>query len=79
MKEVVRKKQLFEVVFENRLLAIENRLEKLEKEQDTFVNHQKKVSILVSESTYHKIIDQIVELESGNFEEILEEEHERSY
>lgn len=79
MKEVVRKKQQFEVAFENRLLAIENRLEKLEKEQDTFVNHQKKVSILVSESTYHKIIDQVVELESGNLEEILEEKHERSY
>lgn len=79
MKEVARKKQPFEVAFENRLLAIENRLEKLEKEQDTFVNHQKKVSILVSESTYHKIIDQIVELESGNLEEILEEEHERGY
>lgn len=79
MKEVVRKKQPFEEAFENRLLAIENRLEKLEKEQDTFVNHQKKVSILVSESTYHKIIDQIVELESGYLEETLEEEHERSY
>ena len=76
MKEVVRKKQPFEEDFENRLLVIENRLEKLEKEQNTFVNHQKKVSILVSESTYHKIIDQIVELESGNLEEILEEEHE---
>lgn len=79
MKEVVRKKQPFEVAFENRLLAIENRLEKLEKEQDTFVNHQKKVSILISESTYHKIIDQIVELESGNLEKELEEEDERSY
>lgn len=79
MKEVVRKKQPFEVAFENRLLAIENRLEKLEKEQDTFVNHQKKVSILVSESTYHKIIDQIIELESENLEKELEEKHERSY
>lgn len=79
MKEVVRKKQPFEVAFENRLLAIENRLEKLEKEQDTFVNHQKKVSILVSESTYHKIIDQIIELESDNLEKELEEKHERSY
>lgn len=68
-----------EEAFGNRLLAIENRLEKLEKEQDTFVNYQKKVSILVSESTYHKIIDKIIELESGNLEEILEEEHERSY
>ena len=76
MKEVVRKKQPFEVAFENRLLAIENRLEKLEKEQDTFVNHQKKVSILVSESTYHKIIDQIIELESDNLEKELEEKHE---
>lgn len=79
MEEVVRNKQPFEVAFENRLLAIENRLEKLEKEQDTFVNHQKKVSILVSESTYHKIIDQIVELESDNFEKELEGKHERSY
>lgn len=79
MKEVVRKKQPFEVAFENRLLAIENRLEKLEKEQDTFVNHQKKVSILVSESTYHKIIDQIIELESEILEKELEEKHERSY
>ena len=79
MKEVVRKKQPFEEAFENRLLAIENRLEKLEKEQDTFVNHQKKVSILISESTYHKIIDQIVELESGILEKELGEENERSY
>mgnify|MGYP000964450091 CR=1 FL=1 len=79
MEEVVRKKQPFEEAFENRLLAIENRLEKLEKEQDTFVNHQKKVSILVSESTYHKIIDQVIELESDNLEKELEEEHERSY
>ena len=79
MEEVVRKKQPFEEAFENRLLAIENRLEKLEKEQDTFVHHQKKVSILVSESTYHKIIDQVIELESDNLEKELEEEHERSY
>ena len=79
MEEVVRKKQPFEVAFENRLLAIENRLEKLEKEQDTFVNHQKKVSILVSESTYHKIIDQVIELESDNLEKELEGIHERSY
>lgn len=79
MEEVVRKKQPFEEAFENRLLAIENRLEKLEKEQNTFVNHQKKVSILVSESTYHKIIDQVIELESDNLEKELEEEHERSY
>lgn len=79
MKEVARKKQPFEVAFENRLLAIENRLEKLEKEQDTFVNHQKKVSILVSESTYHKIIDQVIELESDNLEKKLEGKHERSY
>ena len=79
MEEVVRKKQPFEEAFENRLLAIENRLEKLEKEQDTFVNYQKKVSILVSESTYHKIIDQIIELESDNLEKELEGKHERSY
>ena len=79
MEEVVRKKQPFEEAFENRLLAIENRLEKLEKEQDAFVNYQKKVSILVSESTYHKIIDQIIELESDNLEKELEEKHERSY
>ena len=79
MEEVVRKKQPFEEAFENRLLAIENRLEKLEKEQDTFVNHQKKVSILVSESTYHKIIDQVIELESDNLEKELEGIHERSY
>lgn len=32
MEEVVRNKQPFEIAFENRLLAIENRLEKLEKE-----------------------------------------------
>ena len=62
MKEVARKKQPFEEAFENRLLAIENRLEKIEKEQDTFVNHQKKVSILVSESSYRKIIYLIIEL-----------------
>lgn len=79
MKEVVRKKQPFEEAFENRLLAIENRLEKLEKEQDTFVSHQKKVSILVSESTYHKIIDQVIELESDNLEKELEGKYERSY
>lgn len=79
MEEVARKKQPFEEAFENRLLAIENRLEKLEKEQDTFVSHQKKVSILVSESTYHKIIDQVIELESDNLEKELEGKHERSY
>lgn len=79
MEEVARKKQPFEEAFENRLLAIENRLEKLEKEQDTFVSHQKKVSILVSESTYHKIIDQVIELESDNLEKELEGKHKRSY
>ena len=60
-------------------MTLEERVAVIEKRLNTVRFEEPKVAILISQSTYHKIIDQIVELESGNFEEILEEKHERSY
>ncbi|MFS9259178.1 hypothetical protein QM450_00915 [Streptococcus infantis] len=60
------------MTLEERVAAIEKRLNMVRFEEP-------KVALLISQSTYHKIIDQIVELESGNLEKELEEEDERSY
>lgn len=60
------------MTLEERVAAIEKRLNMVRFEEP-------KVALLISQSIYHKIIDQIVELESGNLEKELEEEDERSY
>lgn len=60
-------------------MTLEERVAAMEKRLNTVRFEEPKVALLISQSTYHAIIDQVIELESGNFEEILEEEHERSY
>ena len=60
-------------------MTLEERVVAIEKRLNTVRFEEPKVALLISQSTYHKIIDQIVELESGHLEEMLEEEHERSY
>lgn len=60
-------------------MTLEERVSTIEKRLNTVHFEEPKVALLISQSTYHKIIAQIVELESGNLEKELEEEHERSY
>ena len=60
-------------------MTLEERVSTIEKRLNTVRFEEPKVALLISQSTYHKIIAQIVELESGNLEKELEEEHERSY
>ena len=60
-------------------MTLEERVAAIEKRLNTVRFEEPKVALLISQSTYHKIIDQIVELESGNLEKELGEEHERSY
>lgn len=60
-------------------MALEERVAAIEKRLNTVRFEEPKVALLISQSTYHKIITQIVELESGNLEKELEEKHERSY
>lgn len=60
-------------------MALEERVAAIEKRLNTVHFEEPKVALLISQSTYHKIIAQIVELESGNLEKELEEKHERSY
>lgn len=57
-------------------MTLEERVQTIEKRLNTVRFEEPKIAFLISQSTYHKIIDQIVELESGHFEKILEEEHE---
>lgn len=60
-------------------MTLEERVAAIEKRLNTVHFEEPKVALLISQSTYHKIIAQIVELESGNLEKELEEKHERSY
>lgn len=60
-------------------MALEERVAAIEKRLNTVHFEEPKVALLISQSTYHKIIAQIVELEGGNLEKELEEKHERSY
>lgn len=60
-------------------MALEERVAAIEKRLNTVHFEEPKVALLISQSAYHKIIAQIVELESGNLEKELEEKHERSY
>ncbi|MFH6616146.1 hypothetical protein QE521_07320 [Streptococcus suis] len=52
-------------------MTIEERLSAIEKELDTVHYREQKVALLISESTYHAIIDQVIELESGSKLETL--------
>ena len=60
-------------------MTLEERVAAIEKRLNTGYFEEPKVALLISQSTYHKIIDQIIELESDNLEKELEEKHERSY
>lgn len=60
-------------------MTLEERVAAIEKRLNTVYFEEPKVALLISQSTYHKIIDQIIELESDNLEKELEEKHERSY
>ncbi|HEL1810829.1 TPA: hypothetical protein TXY98_000518 [Streptococcus suis] len=51
-------------------MTIEERLSVIEKRLDTVHYREPKVALLISESTYHAIIDQVIELESGSIEDI---------
>lgn len=55
---------------------LEQRLSAIEKRLDRFQLQEKKVALLVSESTYHAIIDQVIELESGELERDTEDVNE---
>lgn len=49
-------------------MTIEERISAIEKRLDTVHYREPKVALLISESTYHSIIDQVIELESGGLE-----------
>ena len=49
-------------------MTSEERLSVIEKRLDTVHYREQKVALLISESTYHAIIDQVIELESGGLE-----------
>ncbi|MDY5636413.1 MAG: hypothetical protein SPF57_08825 [Streptococcus orisratti] len=49
-------------------MNLEERVEKIEKQLNTVHYREPKVALLVSESTFHAIIDQVIELESGGLE-----------
>ncbi|HFI0419411.1 TPA: hypothetical protein ACGOW9_000555 [Streptococcus suis] len=49
-------------------MTIEERLSVIEKRLDTVHYREPKVALLISESIYHAIIDQVIELESGGLE-----------
>lgn len=54
-------------------MTLEERVAAIEKRLNTVRFEEPKVALLISQSTYHKIIDQIVELESGEMKNITEE------
>lgn len=60
-------------------MTLEERVAAMEKRLNTVHFEEPKVALLISQSTYHKIIAQIIELESEDLEKELEEKHERSY
>lgn len=54
-------------------MTLEERVAAIEKQLNMVRFEEPKVALLISQSTYHKIIDQIVELESGEMKDITEE------
>ena len=60
-------------------MTIEERLSAIEERLDRLHYNEPKVALLVSESTYHAIIDQVLELESGGDKDDMEEQHERNF
>lgn len=54
-------------------MTLEERVAAMEKRLNTVRFEEPKVALLISQSTYHKIIDQVIELESGEMKDITEE------
>lgn len=54
-------------------MTLEERVAAIEKRLNTVRFEEPKVALLISQSTYHKIIDQVIELESGEMKDITEE------
>ena len=46
-------------------MTLEERVAAIEKRLNTVRFEEPKVALLISQSTYHAIIDQVIELESG--------------
>lgn len=54
-------------------MTLEERVAAIEKQLNMVRFEEPKVALLISQSTYHKIIDQVIELESGEMKDITEE------
>lgn len=54
-------------------MTLEERVAAIEKQLNTVRFEEPKVALLISQSTYHAIIDQVIELESGEMKDITEE------
>ena len=54
-------------------MTLEERVAAIEKRLNTVRFEEPKVALLTSQSTYHAIIDQVIELESGEMKDITEE------
>lgn len=54
-------------------MTLEERIAAIEKQLNTVRFEEPKVALLISQSTYNAIIDQVIELESGETKDITEE------
>lgn len=54
-------------------MTLEERVAAIEKQLNMVRFEKPKVALLISQSTYHAIIDQVIELESGEMKDITEE------
>lgn len=54
-------------------MTLEERVAAIEKQLNMVRFEEPKVTLLISQSTYNAIIDQVVELESGEMKDITEE------
>lgn len=54
-------------------MTLEERVAAIEKQLNMVRFEEPKVALLISQSTYNAIIDQVVELESGEMKDITEE------
>lgn len=54
-------------------MTLEERVAAIEKRLNTVHLEEPKVALLISQSTYQAIIDQVIELESGEMKDITEE------
>ena len=54
-------------------MTLEERVVAIEKQLNMVRFEEPKVALLISQSTYHAIIDQVIELESGEMKDSTEE------